>query len=115
MQCVKCGREIKEPNVFCPDCLKDMERYPVEPNVTVTIPVRPVKPASRKKKNRTRYTKPEDQIKHLKAVIRWLWMALIVLLIAFSLVSYLLLQYIDNPEPGGNIGQNYGSMTTDPT
>lgn len=38
--CMRCGREIEEGQVFCQDCLKEMSRYPVDPNTVVQIPLR---------------------------------------------------------------------------
>ena len=48
LNCTKCGVELKNSGVFCEDCLADMEKYPVNPNVTVRIPYRPA-PAPVKK------------------------------------------------------------------
>ena len=33
MNCLKCGREIEEGQVFCNDCLVQMAKYPVKPEV----------------------------------------------------------------------------------
>ena len=38
--CMRCGWEIEEGQVFCQDCLKEMSRYPVDPNTVVQIPLR---------------------------------------------------------------------------
>ena len=40
MNCVKCGREIPEDQVFCEICLTEMENYPVKPGTAVHIPPR---------------------------------------------------------------------------
>ena len=30
MGCMKCGKDITDDNVFCADCLQEMEKYPVK-------------------------------------------------------------------------------------
>ena len=40
MDCMKCGRETEHENVFCPDCLTEMEKYPVRPDTVVLLPRR---------------------------------------------------------------------------
>lgn len=34
MNCLKCGREIEEGQVFCNDCLVQMAKYPVKPGTS---------------------------------------------------------------------------------
>ena len=112
MNCIKCGREIKDPQVFCEDCLADMERYPVKPNITVQLPVRPPAAPSKKKNCRKKYTKPEDQIRHLKFQQKCLLVALFVSLIAFVLTAAMLLYLLEEEEISYAPGQNYGSIET---
>ena len=38
MNCVKCGKKTEGTNVFCPECLETMKKYPVKPGTTVHIP-----------------------------------------------------------------------------
>ena len=40
MNCVKCGRETEENQVFCHVCMDAAEKYPVNPTTVVHIPVR---------------------------------------------------------------------------
>lgn len=109
MECMRCGKEIKGEGVFCPDCLTDMERYPVKPNITVQLPVRPGAAPARKKTRRPRYVKPEDQIRHLKKVRNWLAVLLILTLLALTAVILLALSF-GAVEEGFGIGQNYGTV-----
>ena len=45
MSCMKCGKEVSEDQVFCPECLAEMERYPVKPGTPVLLPHRsPITP-----------------------------------------------------------------------
>lgn len=115
MNCIKCGTETKEPQVFCDRCLADMERYPVKPNITVSLPARPVEPPAKRKSRRPRYIKPEEQIRHLRVKTRLLTVALAAALIAFSLTALLLLKVLDVQEDTYGPGQNYDTISTDNT
>ena len=114
MNCMKCGVEMKNSGVFCEDCLADMAKYPVNPNVVVKIPYRstviPIK-----KKRRYKAVKPEDQIRQLRKTCRWLIALLIVALLAFGSCAALLLHLSDGKTEGifdFDIGQNYGTEET---
>ena len=67
MNCLKCGREIEEGQVFCNDCLVQMAKYPVKPGTAVQLPSRGSAAVSKKVHSRRR-TKaaPEEQLKALK-------------------------------------------------
>ena len=112
MHCIKCGREIKEPQVFCERCLADMEKYPVKPTITVQLPTRPASSPVKKKQRKQKYTKPEDQIRHLRSQVRWISAALVVALLAFALTATLLLRLLDQRDGNYGIGQNYGTMSS---
>ena len=64
MNCLKCGREIEEGQVFCNDCLVQMAKYPVKPGTAVQLPSRGSAAVSKKVHSRRR-TKaaPEEQLK----------------------------------------------------
>ena len=44
MYCMKCGKEVKENQVFCDACLVIMEKYPVKPGTHIQLPHRPFLP-----------------------------------------------------------------------
>ena len=44
MNCMKCGREVEEEQVFCPDCLEQMAAEPVKISAPVHIPRQPARP-----------------------------------------------------------------------
>ena len=71
VNCLKCGREIEEGQVFCNDCLVQMAKYPVKPGTAVQLPSRGSAAVSKKVHSRRR-TKaaPEEQLKALKKRIR---------------------------------------------
>ena len=114
MNCIKCGVELKDSGVFCPDCLAVMEKYPVNPNVVVKIPYRS-SAAPVKKKKRTRSVKPEEQVRQLKKVCRWLVVLLVTALLAFGICAAMLLHLSDGDGDGifdFDIGQNYETGET---
>ena len=111
MHCMKCGRKIEDQKVFCADCLSEMEKYPVKPDTTVHIPVRPVTPPAKKKTRRARDAKPEEQLRHLKIAVRCLCLALAVSLVAVAISAGMLLKLISDQDGSYTIGQNYGTIT----
>ena len=95
MRCLKCGQEIGDSEVFCPDCLKDMEKYPVKPGTVVRLPQRAPAPVGKKRQPKhLPFWKAADQITRLRNRTRWLTVALIVTFLCFLaaafLVAYLL-------------------------
>ncbi len=107
MNCMKCGREIPSEDVFCPDCLADMEKYPVKPGVVVQIPTRPVAPAV--KKPAKRILSPEEQVKLLRKRIRRLWGALILSMLVAAAAVGLAIYGLQDEELQIIPGQNYSS------
>ncbi len=94
MNCIKCGVEIPENQVFCDSCLADMARYPVKPDVTVTLPQRKEIPAAKKKNRRQRTVPPEEQLRQVKSKLRLAHLTLGIVFVCFLLVAALLLQYL---------------------
>ncbi len=111
MNCIKCGRELSDTQVFCPQCLEQMEQYPVKPGTPVLLPpTRPSSPSGGKKHQKPE-KKPEEQVLALRSAIGWLTTALVVALLAFALCAGLLLHSLNQPDPASKIGQNYTSIT----
>ena len=90
MHCMKCGREIQEQQVFCPDCLAHMAQNLVKPGTVVKLPHRSTAVLSKKRSaGRKRDLKPEELVLHQRKLIRRLIFALFVaalLLIASGLL-----------------------------
>ena len=87
MNCMKCGREVDESQVFCTECLSEMERYPVKPGTVVQLPVRPKEIPVRKTTRRRPQLSPEEQVKQYRkriVILRWLLALMMALLIAVS-------------------------------
>ena len=68
MSCMKCGKEVSEGQVFCQECLAEMEKYPVKPGTPLPLPIRPREAVVHKRSYR-KSRKPEEQIVSLR---RWL-------------------------------------------
>lgn len=83
MHCLKCGRKIDSDESFCPSCLADMEKYPVQPGTVVKLPSHSVDIPTKKRSSRRRKpVKPEDQITALKKRCRWLTILLLLAILA---------------------------------
>ena len=96
MNCLKCGRTLKDQLVFCPDCQADMEKYPVKPGTPIQLPAQPkLSPAKKKPARRKKALKPEERIPRLRSAIRWLIFALVVSLLAFILTAGMVLMLLD--------------------
>lgn len=110
--CMKCGREIALGQVFCKECLADMEQYPIKPgtpvpqfDLTPVVPVkRPVTPRKQKK--------PEELVVDLKKWIIGLGVSLLAVILGFSIVTAILVHRLETSEDKVPAGQNYSSLDT---
>lgn len=119
MNCMKCGRELKEETVFCAKCQADMARYPVKPTVVVQLPAHTAAPAPRKRARRKHDLKPEEQIRRLRSALRWAYLLLAVTLAAFALTAFILLRFLERKPPEAPIttdpiGRNYTTQESNP-
>ena len=62
MNCMKCGREVEEGQVFCQECLAQMETEPIRISTPVHIPRQPTKGAA----THHAVLHPEEEIKRLE-------------------------------------------------
>ena len=106
---MKCGRETISEQVFCPDCLAEMEKYPVRPGTVVQLPSRKTA-AVVKKAPKKRTVPPEEQLKVLKKRCRTLLIALIVMTILAVTLAFPAVEHFR--ETHFKIGQNYTTVTT---
>ena len=110
MNCLKCGRELEMEQVFCDDCLLEMEKYPVKPGTVVQLPHRRETTNVRKSQFRRKANLPlEDQVKSLRFRVRLLTILLAVVSILLILLSYPAIKEILDEDylPG----QNYTSFS----
>ena len=108
MKCLKCGRELETEQVFCNDCLLEMDKYPIAPNAVVQLPMRQPAPAVRKTTYR-RTVSPEEQIHILKKRV-WLLSGILIVTLAMMIamayptVNFFIRKYHLRP------GQNYTAI-----
>ena len=95
---MKCGAEIKGEQVFCDECLAQMARFPVRPNVVVQLPPKQDPATTRKRRVQKKERDLAEQNHHLRSWIRWLSLLLVVALLGFGLMAFLLLQYLDKED-----------------
>lgn len=96
MNCIKCGKEIAANQVFCEECLEDMQLHPVKPGTPVVLPPRE-KPAAQKRGPHKRIHKPEEIISNMRKLILWLLAVILALMIGLT-ITILLLVHKDAPE-----------------
>ena len=107
MNCMKCGRETENEQVFCQDCLQIMEKYPVRPGTVVLLPRR--RETTIKKTVKRHVIPAEEQIKILKKQILILWFILVFCIAAIVIMINPTLHYaLDKHVP---VGQNYSTVT----
>jgi len=97
VNCMKCGRELKDHQVFCPECLAVMNDYPVKPGTPILLPTRQNLPVAQPKPSKKKARKPEEQVLRLRSAVRWLTLALIVTLLAFVAAALMMLWLLDGP------------------
>lgn len=104
MNCMKCGNETQGDQVFCAECLAEMEKYPVKPGIVVQIPVQPPKKQPHHRRSAVSH---EDQVKRLAKYNHRLTLALIM---AVTTALFFALLYFGVLERSGVhklLGQNY--------
>ena len=97
MNCMKCGRKIKDRQVFCEECLAIMDTYPVKPGTPIQLPPPPSKNSTPAKANKRRQRNSEQQIAYQRITIRWLSLALTVSILSFIVVAAMLLWVLEGP------------------
>ncbi len=110
VNCMKCGREIEESQVFCPECLEEMEKYPVKPGTVVQLPRMTNYPAPKKPPQRKKTAPPlEEQVRTLRKWARTLALALVLVLTLLIGGGYLAIRYYVEEQNKVIPGQNYSS------
>ena len=109
MNCLKCGREVSSGKVFCDNCLKDMQKYPVPPDIVVQLPKRE-NHATVRRTPKKKTVPLEEQIVDLKSRVRKLTYLLLAACILVLLLAYPAAQFFMDKRvlPG----QNYKTVTS---
>lgn len=114
MNCLRCGRETVDQQVFCKACLDNMARYPVKSDTPVYLPVRKDKDAPRKQ---NRWHRRERTAEETVVILRkWVRFLIAVALILFAMLSAAVAGVWIAKKQGAeisipNIGQNFHSVT----
>ena len=115
MNCMKCGREIKEDAVFCEECLDHMERHPVPPNTLVYVPTEKDRAAVKKQKAASPVITAEDQVKRLNRKVHTLGLLLALALGAVVFLGFLSIDALHELSMSDFIGKNYTAITSSAT
>lgn len=111
MNCMKCGRETAEEQVFCAGCLEEMERYPVKPGTVVHIPSRAETVEVHKTPRRKKPVLPvSEQMTRLWKKLLWTRVALAVMLILFGILCFAVGRVMIEWDTREVIGQNYTAV-----
>ena len=109
--CIKCGKQVKDEQVFCDSCLQIMERYPVKPGTPVQLPNRAA-PALKKSVQRKKPLSVKQQNNRLRKALRWMTIALVVALVALTVTVSMLVHTVQERDMKGAIGKNYNTINT---
>ena len=115
MNCVKCGRETEEDQVFCRICMDAAEKYPVNPTTVVHIPVH--KPEDELRRRVVKKKLPptlSEQNEKLRRKLKRLRITVAVLLLACALLFYGFGRAALELDIQRLLGQNYHTTETTP-
>ena len=120
MNCIKCGREIGEDQVFCEVCLGEMENYPVKPGTAVHIPARPAEDEAKKSQSRKKPVPTlSEQVLRLKRKVLRLRIFVVLLLLVCGALCFVVSRAVMELDFQRLLGQNYHTIettaATDPT
>ena len=107
MNCMKCGRETQEDNVFCQACLLEMQKYPVHADTVVLLPRRKDAPVVKKAPKRHVPTQEEQ----LKLYRKRVFILTVLLAVSIGVIALMLkptMHYIRDEH--FEIGQNYSTV-----
>ena len=82
MNCMKCGKETADGQVFCDSCLEVMKQYPVKPDTVVQLPPKRIL-SNEKKSTRKKDLSPKELLRKqwkLLKLYRYLTFGLAILL-----------------------------------
>lgn len=109
MKCMKCGAGISSGQVFCEECLTDMEKHPVAPGTPVLLPRHEKQVVARR--SRKRVKKPEEQVTTLRRIILILLVVIMFLCAALTIALFSIFTEPEVDAPSKLPGQNYGTSS----
>lgn len=109
MECLKCGRETAGNEVFCSECLKEMEKNPVPSNTPVVLHNRAETPRKAVHKKTQKQDVVIDQLhKQIHRLHIWVTVLVILLVAALGALGYGAWAMGDELD----LGSNYSSITS---
>ena len=106
MYCMKCGREVDDKQVFCQECLAQMEQEPVDMRTAVKIPRQPPRNAKHRPPVHL-----EEEVKRLDRGNTKL-RAWVILLATSTVLLSMAMYYNEVMAPEGDLGRNYSIVET---
>ena len=91
MHCLKCGKNTKNEQVFCPQCLAVMDTYPVKADARIQLPNHANREGPKKSGKKRRPPSLEEQLVTLRRRNRRLVALLLVAALLLGVTGYLLL------------------------
>ena len=107
MNCMKCGREVEEGQVFCQECLAQMETEPIRISTPVHIPRQPSKGAAVHRPG----FHPDEEIKRLERSNERLRIWVILLAMATLLLG-MAVYHKEVAHVVEELGKNYSVIET---
>ena len=109
MNCMKCGVEIPEKQVFCEHCLTAMEAYPVKPDAHIHLPKwEDAAEAAKRTTKKKRAPSAEEKISALRMKLLRLRLVAAILLFLLCVVSaFLGLKVYEDMNSRPATGKNY--------
>lgn len=108
MNCMKCGRETALGQVFCKECLAEMDKHPVKPGTPIVLP--PQNTASTPRRTPTRKVrKPEEQVTLLRRLLLAVSLVLLAVSLAFAITVSVMSEQLQEKDNASLPGQNYST------
>ena len=105
MNCMKCGREVDDGQVFCPECLELMAQEPIKISVPVHLPQQPPKRTS----SRRPVIHLEEEVHRLETANDRMRIWIILLTMA-SLLLTMALYHKEIGVVADELGKNYSTV-----
>ncbi len=108
MNCMKCGRKIALGQVFCKECLAEMEKYPVKPGTPIVLPTQPTTQPPRRGFTR-KPRKLEEQVVVLRRLLLGVSLVLLAVSLAFAITVSVMSEQLQEKDNASLPGQNYST------
>lgn len=114
MNCLKCGEKIEHNQVFCPNCLAEMEQYPIKPDIVVQLPSQQKAKQPAAPQNAVRRQTMADmeaKCRKLKKANRVLTTLMVIFILATLVLSAMTFNLIEQWGLVKKWGQNYTTIS----